>query len=98
MQAITNVIRTGGMRVFIFSEFRKNLASLSRLFAASTNRRFEFEKSRQLFIRVHNETVSVVVKLLLASRRTSRYTNFDDSVFIGRFRTFVPLWKMHSVE
>jgi len=32
-----NVIRTGGVRVFISREFRKNLASLSRLFAASTD-------------------------------------------------------------
>jgi hypothetical protein len=28
-------------------------------FAASTNRRFEFYKRRQLFIGVHNETLSV---------------------------------------
>jgi hypothetical protein len=28
--------------------------------AASANRRFEFHKRRQLFIRTHNETLSVV--------------------------------------
>jgi hypothetical protein len=38
----------------------KNLACLSSQFAASANRRFEFQKSGQLFIRVHNETLSVV--------------------------------------
>jgi hypothetical protein len=93
-----NVIRTGGVHVFISREFRKNLHSLSRLFAARTDRQFQFDKRSQLLIRARNETVSVAVKFLLASRRTSRYTNFDDSVFIGRFRKFVPRWEMHSVE
>ena len=55
-----NVIRTGGMRVFISREFRKNLVSLSRLFAASTNRRFKFEKSDQLLICTYNEALPVV--------------------------------------
>jgi hypothetical protein len=32
----------------------------SPLFAASPNRRFEFQKRSQLFIRVHNETLPVV--------------------------------------
>jgi hypothetical protein len=45
------------MLVFISGEFRKNLASLSRLFAA--NRRFQFEKRRQQFFGTHNETLSV---------------------------------------
>jgi hypothetical protein len=45
---------------FSDAEFGKNLAGLSNQFAASSNRRFEFEKSRQLFIRVHNKTLSVV--------------------------------------
>jgi len=27
------------------------------------NRRFEFEKSRQLLVRVHNETLSVAVRV-----------------------------------
>jgi hypothetical protein len=44
------------MGVFVFGEFGRNLASLSRQFAASANRRFEFQKRRQQFIRVHNET------------------------------------------
>jgi hypothetical protein len=38
----------------------KNLANLSNQFAASANRRFQFRKRRQLFIRMHNETLSVV--------------------------------------
>jgi hypothetical protein len=41
-------------------EFGKNAASLSKQFAASANRQFEFEKRSQLFIRPHNETLSVV--------------------------------------
>src|SRR5882672_4822014 len=45
------------MRVFISREFRINLASLSRLFAASTDRQFEFDKRSQLLIRTHNETL-----------------------------------------
>jgi hypothetical protein len=48
------------MLVFIAGEFRKNLASLARQFAASAGRRFEFQKSCQLFIGMHNETLSVV--------------------------------------
>jgi hypothetical protein len=39
------------MRVFMSGEFLKNLASLSR--------QFEFNKRSQLFIRTHNETLSV---------------------------------------
>jgi hypothetical protein len=42
------------------TECEKNYASLSRQFAASADRRFEFHKRGQLFIRVHNETLSVV--------------------------------------
>src|SRR6266545_204882 len=38
----------------------KNLANLSNQFAASANRRFQFHKRSQLFIGVHNETLSVV--------------------------------------
>jgi hypothetical protein len=34
---------------------------VSEIFASSLlNRRFEFHKSRQLFIRTHNETLSVI--------------------------------------
>ena len=53
------MIRTGGMLGFISGEFRKNLARSSRQFAASSDRRFQFQKRRQLFIGVHNETLSV---------------------------------------
>ena len=42
------------------AEFGKTPANLSNQFAASTNRRFEFQKSSQLIIRMHNETLSVV--------------------------------------
>jgi hypothetical protein len=42
------------------AEFGKNLASLSNQFAASADRSFESQKRGQLFIRVHNETLSIV--------------------------------------
>jgi hypothetical protein len=41
------------------AEFGKNLANLSNQFAASANDRFQFQKRSQLFIRSHNETLSV---------------------------------------
>jgi hypothetical protein len=47
------------MGLFVFGEFGRNLASLSRQFAPSADRRFEFQKRSHLFIRVHNETLSV---------------------------------------
>ncbi|PYI57993.1 MAG: hypothetical protein DMC59_09550 [Verrucomicrobia bacterium] len=37
----------------------KNLAGSSSTIDTSTNRRFQFHKRRQLFIRTHNETLSV---------------------------------------
>jgi hypothetical protein len=45
---------------FRCAEFRKNLAGLSRQFAARANRRFQFHKRRQLFFGTHNETLSIV--------------------------------------
>jgi len=42
------------------AEFGKKPANLSKQFAESTNRWFQFQKRRQLFIHVHNETLSVV--------------------------------------
>jgi hypothetical protein len=41
-------------------EFGKNLARLSRQFAASVDRGFEFHKSGLLFIGAHNETVPII--------------------------------------
>jgi hypothetical protein len=41
-------------------EVGRNAANLSRQFAAGANRRFKFQKRRQLFIRMNNETLSVV--------------------------------------
>jgi hypothetical protein len=38
----------------------ENYASLSKQFVASANRRFEFHKSGQLFIRMNDEPLSVV--------------------------------------
>jgi hypothetical protein len=40
-------------------EFRKNPASPSSQFVATSDRRFEFQKRRQLFVRVHNVTLPV---------------------------------------
>jgi hypothetical protein len=42
------------------AEFEKNVPNLSSQFAASANRQFKFQKRRQLFFRVHNETFPVV--------------------------------------
>jgi hypothetical protein len=47
----------------MFGEFERNLANRSNQFAATVNHRFEFQKRRQLFIRVHNETFSVAVSV-----------------------------------
>ena len=47
------------MGVFALGEFGRNLACLSRQLAAGANRRFEFQKRSQLFIRVHNEALTV---------------------------------------
>jgi hypothetical protein len=44
---------------FSDAEFGKNLASVSNQFAASPNHGFQFYKRSQLFIRMHNETLSV---------------------------------------
>jgi hypothetical protein len=41
-------------------ELGKKLASLSRKLAVSADRRLQFHKRRQLFIRMHNETLPVV--------------------------------------
>ena len=45
---------------FSNAEFGKNLARLSRQFAAGTNRRFQFQKRSQLIIRMHDEPLSVI--------------------------------------
>jgi hypothetical protein len=50
------------------AQFGKNLANLSKQIAASTDRGFEFQKCRQLFIRVHNETLPVRRDVRLQSR------------------------------
>jgi len=42
--------------LFDAAEFGKNLAGLSRQFAASTNRRFVLQKRRQLLIRIAERT------------------------------------------
>jgi hypothetical protein len=42
------------------TEFGKNLAHLSRKFAAIVNRSFQFHKRGQFFIGPHNVTLSIV--------------------------------------
>jgi hypothetical protein len=42
------------------ADFGKNLANPSNQFAATANHRFEFQKRSELFIRAHNERLSVV--------------------------------------
>jgi hypothetical protein len=48
------------MGVFIFGEFGRNLAGLSKQFTASADRRFQSQKRSQFFIGTHNETLSIV--------------------------------------
>jgi hypothetical protein len=47
------------MGVFAFGQFGRNLANRSNQFAATVNHRFEFQKHGQLFIRMHDETLSI---------------------------------------
>jgi len=44
---------------FSDAESGENYMSYSRQFRASANRRFEFQKRSQLFVGVHNETLSI---------------------------------------
>jgi len=59
----------GGARVLRLIQIRlatpvlKNLAFSSSTIATITYRRFEFHKRRQLFIGVHNETLSVAMRI-----------------------------------
>jgi hypothetical protein len=55
---------------FISGEFRKNLASLSRQFAASVNFQLKFDKRRQLFIGVRNETPFVIAMRVCSPDRS----------------------------
>ena len=54
-------------------EFVKNLVNPSRQFATSTNRRFQFQKRSQLFIRAHNETAFRRRDVRLQSRSFARW-------------------------
>src|SRR5207247_2266334 len=66
------VTRTGGMLVFISGESRKNLVRCRGQFAASANHRFKFHKRGQLFIRTHNETLSVAAMRVSDEDRSPR--------------------------
>jgi len=63
------------MGVFIFGEFGRNLAGLSRQFAATVNHRFEFQKRGQLFIRMDDETLSVAAMRVSNPDRSSAGIN-----------------------
>jgi hypothetical protein len=59
---VSKTLRSGG-KIFVFIDvtlFAQNHASPSRQFAASPSRRFEFQKRRQQFIRMHNVTLPIV--------------------------------------
>jgi len=47
------------IQILVSVLFAKNLGNLASQFGARANRRFEFHKRSQLFIRVHNETLAV---------------------------------------
>src|SRR5467141_3154578 len=55
MQRSVSVMRIVEVFIFVSGEFRKNLASLSRQFAASANHRLEFDQRSQRSISSHNE-------------------------------------------
>jgi hypothetical protein len=44
----------------VFRDSAKNLANLSNQFAINPHRRFQFNERSELFIRTHNETLSIV--------------------------------------
>jgi hypothetical protein len=52
-------------------ESAKNYASLSRQFAGSVDRPFQFDKRGQPFIGTHNETLSVVAMWVNYARHNS---------------------------
>jgi len=53
--------RNPGIQIFWNGgDFGKNAPNLSKQFAAGGDRQFQFEKSSQLLIRSHNETLSAV--------------------------------------
>jgi hypothetical protein len=58
------------IQILVSGNSAKSLASSSNQFAATPNRRFEFNKRSQLFIRAHNETLSVVAV------RVHKFTHF----------------------
>jgi hypothetical protein len=64
------------MLVFISSGVSEYLASLSSLFAASADHRFRFKKRGQLFIRTHNETLSVAA-MRVSNPKRFRFLNPD---------------------
>jgi hypothetical protein len=45
------------------AEFGENFARSSSIMAELPNRRFQFHKRSQLFVRVHDESLSVVVTM-----------------------------------
>jgi hypothetical protein len=55
------------------AESAENRASLSRQFAAAVNRRFEFQKRSQLFLRTHDVTLSVATMCVWKSRSFARW-------------------------
>jgi hypothetical protein len=57
------------------AEFGKNLANLSKQFAASANRTFEFQKWRRLFIRMQHEML-VAPPIFISS---SNHSNLHQS-------------------
>jgi hypothetical protein len=61
------------MRVSLSSFISRRPQSSGR--SAGSNRRFKFQKSRQLFIRVHNETLSIVAIQIVRPSRSRADTH-----------------------
>jgi hypothetical protein len=85
------------------------LASLSTKKAATPNRRFKFNKSSQLFIRMHNETLSIVAMRACNKDRSPVGIHCCDtaqllpallrlSAMISQYRTRFIVPQLHSTQ
>ena len=65
------------MLIFISGEFWKNLANVSRQFTASADRRFQFHKRAQLFLRTYNVTFPAAMCVCNPDRSPARINRSD---------------------
>jgi hypothetical protein len=72
---------------FSDAEFAKNLACLSSKIAASADRRFQFDKRRQLFIGTNNETLSDAAMRVSNPDRLTRASSKSREFLLASRRT-----------